>query len=311
MKKTCILMILFIILTTGCSNRDNNISNNKEISTKEYNYFVETCINANQKVVFNMFNQNIGIYDLNEKKWEPVYGQDNIYSYGLDGDNSIFSIGSSLYNKFSIVLYDKTVPELISIKDIPEEDSIIPIGYYNENYYFIYNKDDLGDLETRKIVFLQDDELVEVLDLQEQMITNGVIINDSLYYTVYDDIEDIYVLNCYDLISKKEDTIKNIDTEYIFNCNNEIVYVNQDYNLVTLEGDIITTVREDAEYELNSKYNILIQVYVNSSGNLIGNIIDLNKNKSLIDAEYFYGYAVEDNIIYLYCEGDIKKVSLD
>ena len=138
MKKNKKLLLLGTLIATigltGCSGINqksmSNTTNYDEISAKTEKY--------------EYFKDNIGLYNIDDMTWDPIYDAsgNNLFAYNAKGqeqDNTFYTIGSTSYNDFSVVAYNKECSMAESIYDMDESDSLIPIGYYKDKKYFIHN----------------------------------------------------------------------------------------------------------------------------------------------------------------------------
>lgn len=265
MKRFSSLLIacMCVFMLVGCQSPKNNSYKNTE---EPYHYFQDYSLKFNEKLVYNICNENLGIYNMDSNKWEPIYNQDNLFAY--DGneeitDKSFFSIGSSTYNNFSIAQQEGTV--VSSIMDVNKNDSCIPIGIYNNQDYFIYNANDLSGNETRKIVYLNQGKFVDVYDLKSKFITSAVFVDDELFYTYYVEDKDIYCLCSYNVKTKQNKAVKNIDTDEIYRLNDSLVYVDKENNLKNLREETILPLEKNAELRILSDYDLALKIYINNS----------------------------------------------
>lgn len=306
---------------TGCSgiNQKNmsDTTNYDEISatTEKYEYFKDCVVRSNEVLLYNIFKDNIGLYNIDNKTWEPIYDSsgNNLFTYNVKGqeqDDTFYTIGSTSYNDFSVVAYNKECSMAESLYNMDESDSLIPIGYYNDQKYFIHNKNDLGDNETRAIAVLDNDKLTDVVDVKNSLLSNAVIINDSLYYTIYSEKNENFDLICYSFETQKSDTIKQIPTDQIFRYNDELLYIGDDNNLLNLKDKKFYEIKENSDIEIVSDYGIMLETYVDSSSSISCDIIDLNNNKLLKTVSDFDGYILNGSTLELYCEGNIEKLEL-
>ena len=104
--------------------------------------------------------------------------------------------------------YNEQEHILESIYDVDATDSIMPVGYYKNQMYFIHNKNDLTANETRSIAYFDGDKLVDLVDVKNALLTEAVIIEDKIYYVTYH--QDI---SC-DIIRIKDNKILKTVSEY-------------------------------------------------------------------------------------------------
>lgn len=313
MKKFNVLLIMCICVSmfSGCQKSEADMSGVSEVQEADYDYFESCTLSADEKLIYNIYKENLGIYNTDSGEWNEIYSQNNLFAYSEnDGltNASFYSIGSSAYNKFSVVQQEGTAVD--SIIDLDQKDSCIPIGTYDGRKYFIYNVNDLSENETRKIVYLDGDEFVDVLDLEDKLATNAVFVSDDLFYVYYVEDENIYYLNSYDMQTGKDSFIKTIYTDKIYRLNDEIVYVDENNTLKNIDGTELMTLADNSELKILPDYDTALQIYINKDGDAECEIIKISDGSVIDTVNNFYGYTIEDGQLCLYCEGKTAAINL-
>ena len=305
----------------GCSKDDSK--NIKETfkydksseAGEAYKYFEDCPIKANEVFLFHTYKDNLGIYNTDTKTWKALYNseQNNLFSYSVKGQEQkdvFYTIGSTSYNDFSVVKYNPQNRMAETLMNVKASDSVIPIGYYKKKMYFIHNKNDLGDNETRTIAYMKDKNLVDFIDVQNAQLSNAVIVGEQLYYTIYSEKKGMFDLYCYSFTNSNTEKISEIFTDQIFRHKNELLYVDKKNNLVSLKKEKIFKIKENADVDILSDYGLLVQIYVNKDSDIACDVIKL-KDKSVIETvSKFDGYIINEKTLELYCEGAIKKLEI-
>ncbi|MEE1010141.1 MAG: hypothetical protein UH963_13510 [Agathobacter sp.] len=317
----CVLIGLVMATSfTGCSLTNYKGFNNvfkydKDANKEKYEYFADTAVKSNEVVLFNSFQDTLGVYNTDSMTWEPFYvpSDNSVLAYNTKGTtptDSFYTIGSSNYNDFSILKYNEQEHILESIYDVDATDSIMPVGYYKNQMYFIHNKNDLTANETRSIAYFDGDKLVDLVDVKNALLTEAVIIEDKIYYVTYHQDDDYYDLFCYSFDNKKSEKITQIATGQIYRYGNELLYVDGDNNLVNLKNDGIYQLKPNSQVEILSDYGILLNYYADKNQDISCDIIRIKDNKILKTVSEYDGYIIEDSTLTIYCEGAIHHFDL-
>ncbi|SKA72403.1 hypothetical protein SAMN02745111_02348 [Eubacterium uniforme] len=326
--KYVVILAIATLSLTSCDNKKSvdkiakktgvdsfNYDNYME-SIEEYKYFKERVLKANEVLVFNISKNNLGLYNTGTKTWKEIYdsAKNNLFAYNVKGQeqsNVFYTIGSTSYNDFSVVKYNKENSMIESVMDVNESDSVIPIGMYDEKMYFIHNKNDLEDNETRSIAYLDDDKLVNIIDFKNELVTNAVIIKDDIYCAAYSEENEINNIYC---CSIKNHDIKNVlqsPYDNIFRYKDELVYVNKNMELVNIENKKYYKLEDNDTIDVLSDYGLLIRSYIGDDKNIACDVVDINDGSVIETASKFDGYNLNDGILELYCEGNIKNIDVE
>ena len=88
-KRYVALVVLLIILCSAC--------NNEEL-------YEEFTIQEDEKILlYHIFSEKLGIYDMNTFEWNPLYPQDNIMQYVFQNESSYIVSGHSVENGFVLL----------------------------------------------------------------------------------------------------------------------------------------------------------------------------------------------------------------
>ena len=198
-----------------------------------------------------------------------------------------------------------------SLMDVNDSDSVIPIGTYEGKMYFMHNKDDLGDNETRAIAYMDGDKLVDVLELKKELLSNAVIIDEKLYYAIYSEGKDKFDLYSYSFNDGEIKKLSQIDSDYIYRYKNELLYIDDNKELVNLENKKYYKLKDNSDIDVLSDYDLMIQSYISEDNDIACDLINLNDGSVLETVNKFDGYNINDDVLTLYCEGSIKNLEID
>jgi hypothetical protein len=302
---------------SGCQKKDNANKSDMEESIifenneEDYNYFESDNLRFNEKLIYNIYKENLGIYNTDSCEWNAIYNQNNLFAYSVNDEltnDSFYSIGSSAYNKFSVVQQDGTIVN--SIMDVEQNDSCIPIGTYNDRKYFIYNENDLSENETRKIVYLDSDQFIDVYDLKDKLVTNAVFVSDELFYVYYVENEDMYYLYSYNIETGNNSFIKTIYTDKIYRLGDEIVYIDKNNHLKNVDDKTLMTLDDNVELRILPDNDMALEIYINKDSDVECKIIKISNGKVIDTAKKFYGYVIENEQLDMYCEGQVVNINL-
>ena len=288
----------------------------KDSESTEYSYFEEQVVKNNEILLYHVYKENLGLYNTDTKTWEPIYDskKNNLFAYSVKGqeyDNTFYTIGSSSFNDFSVVKYNRENHIAESIYNVAETDSLIPIGYYKDKMYFIHNLNDLENSESRALAYLDSGNIADFLNLNTSLVSNAVIVKDELYYVIYDESNDIYELYDYSLVNNSSTYISKIYTDLIYRYGDMVTYIDENNKLVDIYGNVYYSIKENSNVEILSDYGLLIQVYVSEANDIACDIINLKNQMVISTKEKFDGYTIEDSKLNLYCEGQIESMEIE
>lgn len=260
----CVLIGLVMATSfTGCSLTNYKGFNNvfkydKDANKEKYEYFADTAVKSNEVVLFNSFQDTLCVYNTDSMTWEPFYvpSDNSVLAYNTKGTtptDSFYTIGSSNYNDFSILKYNEQEHILESIYDVDATDSIMPVGYYKNQMYFIHNKNDLfcysfDNKKSEKItqiatgqIYRYDDELLYV-DGENNLVN---LKNDVIYHLKSN--SQIEVLSDYGiLLNYYADENQDISCDIIRIKDNKILKTVSEYDGYIVEDSTLTIYCEEA-----------------------------------------------------------------
>ncbi|MCI8408853.1 MAG: hypothetical protein HFJ09_06225 [Lachnospiraceae bacterium] len=308
-KFICVLF-LFSILLTGCGeNKDAMEKVQEKEKIQDVDYCDEVSIKENEKIVYNIYKEKLGIYNKQDYSWHVLYEEEEEFAYKINGRSDIYTVGNTSYNHFSIMKNAES--GLYKILDIDEKDSIMPFGEYKDEYYFIYNIDDLGGKIQRKIVKYNNKKLTDVLDLDSQLVASAVVVKDNIYYASYQKDKDYYELYQYNLKNADVQLIlKDLPTDSLYNLNGNLVWNDGQGNILDRKGKVWCKVEEESDVDYNSEYKLFFCVYPNKKNALVCDVIHAENGKILVKAENFIGYEIDGITLSLFCDDGIQNINL-
>lgn len=318
-KIKCLLLVacLTLLTLTSCASDSNFDMESTSLyvadteSNETYQYFDDLTLSSQEKLIYSIYEQALGVYDMEDNTWKKLYEED-VFAYQIAGEKEVYTIGSSGENYFSIIKDEGN--RVIKLLDIDNEDSLMPFGSSGSDYYFIYNMDDLGSDETRKIVKynLESGEITDVTSVGSELLITAVLQENVIYYTAYHPDEDTYYLYCYDIEGESTETIRtDLETDHIYDYHGEIVYINSEGNLMNLDDESLYSFMAGVDYDYIPDYGVMIQVYINNKADISCEVIDIASSEIIASADKYVGYEIEKGNLVLYCEGGISQVPLD
>lgn len=308
-KKIICVLFLFSILLTGCGENKDAVEKVQEKEViQDVDYCDDVSIKENEKIIYNIYKEKLGIYNKQDYSWHVLYGEEEEFAYKINGRNDIYTVGNSSHNHFSIMKNEKS--GLHKVLDIDEKDSIMPFGEYRDEYYFIYNIDDLGSRIQRKIV-KYNKKLVDVLDLDSELVASAVVVKDNIYYASYQKDKDYYELYQYNLKNADVQLIlKDLPTDSLYNLNGNLVWNDGQGNILDKKGKVWCKVKEESDVDYNSEHKLFFCVYPNKSNTLVCDVTHAENGKVLAKAENFIGYEIDGTTLSLFCDDGIQTVNL-
>lgn len=305
-----LVLFLFAMLLVGCSKENNAINtenkNQQEVKSqiKEYKPFEEyTLTNDNNKeIVYHLYKQKLGIYDKNTFTWTPIRDIENEFFYNFDHDQTYFTVGHSINNKFSVLEAEGNI--VSSIRDEKESECIFPLASSDEHYYYLQYADEEKVNSKRKIVEFYNGKFTTLLETEDS-ICYGVVVGYNLYYTIYNEEKDLYDIYCVDLrkeVKQGKNYKSGITDGKLFEYEDKLFYI--DNNLICSDQSDMTFEKKDYN-DINPDCALLVQMYSNKDGDLQWDFIDMENKEVLYSYINIINYKVTDTEIEIYCNGEI------
>lgn len=307
MKK--VLLILFCIIfcgLAGCSSNKNNANFHTDYD------WLPTTKNKNEILLYDKYDQRIVAYNkksynITEKNTTQNYMQ---FEFS-DLMANIYTTGHSIENNYKIIEKEnKTIKTLYEMK---ENEAIFPLAYQNENnMYFlktVYNPDGNEIYEERVICQfeLESKQLKEIKSTQGLLVSNGVIVDDILYFTVYNETNDNYDLYSLNInnIDKVDLINKGLVTGEVYN-NNGKLWVSDKNNLYDYEDNSIQFPKKILNYFYLDK---LFQIDINNEGDLELTITNITTKNTENTFDKIVDVRAENNKIYIYTLDEMTELN--
>jgi hypothetical protein len=262
----------------------------------------------NQIMLFNRFYQRMVKYDLTEKKTIWSEYRDNLYQYEFTTENNIYTIGHSYENNFKII--DMNDHGTTTLLKLGGEEAIFPLATDNEVYYFVHCYHDKKGVEfkDKRRIAMFDMESKKLKDIETTggLILYGTILGDKLYYTVYDEdneLYDLFELEYNSLTASPKKIKSGINGGKVYNDGEELWIVHNEYLVSQNNG------REIKAASLNYFINdAIVQIDMSENCIVILQIIDKVTGDVKYEKDGIYDFKVMGNKMTVYGEGFIDEV---
>jgi len=302
MKKIiCVLLVALLTVLSSCSDKNLTTDNNQADDFTAVKPQTEDSI-----LLINRFTLKMVSYNTKTFTTEISYNNLNDLVYEFDPCCKYYTAGNSSELGFAIFeLNDKSFYRVMEIK---QNEGIFPLAYTENHYFFIkYTYDEqLAVIDTALVEYIPSkNQLVEFKNING-LITEGTVIGDILYYTVYDEKNDYYTL--YSVLWKDKNATpkmeKNLECDEIYSQNGELFISNKEY--ITSETKKFK--KESENYFIGS--NFLVQYQIQKDAGLYAILTDTQTGEKLFFAENIVDFKLSDSVITFYCEGAIKAFDL-
>lgn len=294
----CILLICLLICTS-CKKKD--IDNESKLYT-------DFSVHDDKIIMYNIPNECLGIYDKKNCSWKKLYNQDNLFQYEFGCNKRYYVSGNSLENKFVLLEVSedkKTLHKVFSLNN--DNECFFPLANDDNTYYYILYEDEKNSEDVKRSIFTLDkyNKMQKILT-SENYITSGIIIENILYYTVYEPSSDdysVYSINLSDE-KKQEKLIKsNLETRELYNINGELFYS----NITSIFNDRQAFEKKDINYVIE---HYLVQMYPNKDCDMTCSVTDIETREVLGEFKYPINFEIQDNIMKIYCKGMINSIQI-
>lgn len=312
MKKNILCCLLFVGIIMGCKKTsDVEFKEGKQqkdvVQTQKYKAFPayrEEDL-KNKEIVYYIEGQKLGVYDKNENTWKPIRDIENEFFYGFKEDWTYFTTGHSIENEFEVLKVKEG--NISIIRREKNGECIFPLALDEGHYYFLeYADNNSAKNANRTIIEYHNGKFTEVLTT-DKAICYGTIIEDVLYYSVYDtnrDSFDIYYV-CLGKNDKKEQVYKtDISDGELFQYGKELLFIENGYICSKENGKMF----EKKDYNaILDEEELLVQMYGNKEGDLQWEFIDMKNKKVLCTFKNIINYKVKNKILEIYGKDKVYK----
>lgn len=300
MKK--LLLILCCILLFGLAGCNDNKKNIGENSTSNYDWLPKTK-NKNEILLYDKYDQRIIAYDKKNYSVSEINTTQNYMQFEFNNlEANIYTTGHSVENGYKII--EKKHDKTSILYEMKKDEAIFPLAYKDEQtLYFLKTPYDSSGKEiyNDRVVCkfeLKTNQLEELKATKGLLTSNAVIIDNLLYFTVYNEKNDNYDL--YKINTNKEDKTELINSGLITGE----LYNNNGRLLVSDQTKIY-------DYEDNTSYfpkkilnyfylNYLFQIDIDKNGDLQLTLTNIETDKIENVFDKVVDVRVENNKIYIY-----------
>jgi len=263
-------------------------------------------VSSDSILLVDRFSQKLVSYNTKKYTVEKRMNALNHMIYEFSPLARYMTSGHSINFGFEIISIDSVVHTVYSMK--PNE-GIFPLAYYSDDYYFIKSQYDKYGVETDRVLVKFDyikNKLIEYTHAHG-LVSYGTVIDDKLYYTVYNENNDDYTL--YSLLRDDFDSIPKLEKESLENgeifSQGGVLYVT---NRKSIISDNKQFKKETQNYFIGENY--LVQYQIQKDDTLDAVVIDTSTGEKIFTAENIVDFNVSNEEIIFYCEGCIKKYPL-
>lgn len=294
MKKTILKFFLFILGLAFMS-----FMGFKMFSYEEK---LPTASSENSKIIYNKLSNRLISYNINDQKIEQDFNFLNFMQYSFNTQDNYYTSGHSYNNNFEILKINNNKIEKVYKPDNSANVAIFPFASDSINRIYLFvNYDSNGTELERNLIQFKENNLIHYKNIAG-IITNGVICNDNLYFTIYNKSTDTFSLSTIPINSynaNPELLAEGLENGELFNYNNDIYVSNENYiynNTNTFEKKHINEFFDD----------YLIQMYVDENGDGILEIYSINEHKIIKKYPEAIGYEIYDNVMTIFCHNKLE-----
>ena len=300
LKSVSIIMLLLVL--TSCGLKDKQIEQDWLPIAKQ-----------DERVLYHQYEQKIFSYDMNEKTVASLNDTLNFYQFNFKDNSKIFTSGNSYTNNYSILELNNN--ELVEVAQFGDSEGIFPLATSDDSYFFIHTYyDDNGDeyVEKREVLKMDNtnsyDQLSPIPNVYGYMITEGVCIYNTLYFSAYEaegDSYSIYSVDYNNSDSKPQLVHKDLDSPNIYKYNNELV----------LSDDLYINIQNKQFEKGNENYiynNSLVQITIDSKKDLKLTIISISDGKEYYSMDNNLGFVYDPDAgtMFIYGDGVTDEITI-
>ncbi|HEY8421792.1 MAG TPA: hypothetical protein VIL05_08650 [Thermoclostridium sp.] len=291
--------LLLCLVLTSCGIDTMGINKSPE------NVYIKP-VSKDSILLVDRFSQKLVSYNSKNYTVEKKMNIVNYMIYEFSPQACYMTAGHSIDLGFEIITINPVVQTVYSMK--PNE-GIFPVAFYGDDYYFIKTQYDENGIETDRVLVKFDKDSNKLIEFSNAhgLISYGTIIDNKLYYTVYDESKNNYIL--YSLVRDDFNSIPKLEKE---NLESGEIYSQGGVLYLTNKNSIFSDKREFKKASQNYFIgeNYLIQYQIQKEGNLYAVLINTDTGETVFTAENIVDFNISDEEITFYCDGSIKKYSL-
>ncbi|MFB9331136.1 hypothetical protein ACFFSY_34815 [Paenibacillus aurantiacus] len=305
MKKFVLLLLIVQLAIVGCSRQNDRPTSGETVNDVE----LPKCSDEGQCVyLVNRYSQKLLTYNPKTKSIEEQQNIPNYIYYEYNTVSPFFTVGNSITNGFSILKMDKNVvDEVVRLKDRKNE-AIFPLATNNERHFFIHSYyDDSGKETKRAIAELIQDRTQDIPNVSG-LVSDGAIVKDKLYYTVYNESSNSFELQSLlldNLQAAPHTEAENLESGNVYSLNGELLTSNNEL----IFNDSMQFEKKTLNY-IEDELNILIQIYPNEQADLVLDVIDTASKKQIGSVSGVIDFSIDQRVVTVYCEGRIEHINI-
>lgn len=289
-------MFLVVIISTACNNQ------------KEALPFQDKVIQGNERYVYNVSKQQMGIYNEEKSHWIPLYEEENVFQYVFNQDSEYVVSGHSTNNQFVLLKLNEDRKELNQIFDLNNnQDCFFPLASDGKQFYYVLYEDERNtEIIKRSIVTFDEKNQMKIIRTTHDLITSGVIIDQFLYYTVYDRDQKYYAVYSIDLNDgeKEPKLIKtNLETRELYKMGHELLFSSRD----KIFNDKRSFEKKEDNFFVD---HYLIQMGAEPGNGLVGTVTNTESKKVIHTFKNPINFELNGEVLKFYCEGQIYKIHI-
>lgn len=295
-KKGCILVIaILMVVLTFCGKEDTN------------NLYEDISLSNDEIFLYSVVDERIGIYDMKNFTWTTLYDEENTFQYVFDNDSEYVVSGNSINNGFVLLKISEDRKRLNKVFELNNaENCFFPLASGGGEYYYVmYVNEQSQSVEREIFSFTEDYEIENILE-SEKKITAGVISENTLYYTVYNDLTDRYNLYSLQLSDNENvpvDLNRELETRDLFFYEGNLCV--SDYDKIYCDSTNITK-----RYLNFIEQDYVIQFYANSKNDMVCTVKKISSGEKMGTFLNPINYSVADNEIIVYCHTGMYRIKM-
>lgn len=302
MRKIVIILsaVLLIITITACNKK----------SEAESNLYQDKVSGENEILLYHLAKQQMGTYNKSTFQWKPLYEKESVFQYVFGNASKFVVSGNSIENNFVLLTVSedqKKMTKILGMKN--NQDIFFPLADDGSNYYYVLYEDEKNANEIKRSIFKLDDKNnIEILLSTNEMITSGVIIESTLYYTAYDQKNDSYTAYSFSLDEKgmnaKVKVVKEgLPTRELYNVKGEL-YFSSENKIFNNER---TFNKKDENFFVD---HLLVQFFPDANQDLVCIVVNTETNEELGRYKRPVNFENIDNTLVIYCEDGLFTLDI-
>ena len=301
MRRRFIFFFLIpLFLLGGC--QGISLSNQKEKKTTD---------NRKTEVVYSPWENKLLYYDTENIMVKYYNNTENVFQYSFSTPCDYFTSGHSINNGFEILKVENgNINSIYKLED--NEIGIFPLVQYKDRLFFIMTFYKEGLANESIICEFKGNELIKYKNTTDIISGDGAVINNKIYYTVYDSMNkefSVYSIDIdsYNAYPKKikcgiyEDSLLAISDELYYRENDNFKSMNSDS---LFKAGFID--QYDPQYNLLFQFNLSDkdQRFIELSVFNMDNLEEVYGNNNII------GYKIKDDKLYIYDTNGTLEINI-